>query len=44
MELLVDSGCVRAAGVDALLREADELLAIAVSSIKTARITRDRNR
>jgi four helix bundle protein len=44
MELLVDSGCVRAAGVRALLQEADELLAIAVSSIKTARITRYRNR
>ena len=44
MELLVDSACVRAAGVHALLQEADELLAIAVSSIKTARITRDRNR
>jgi four helix bundle protein len=44
MELLVDSSCVRAAGVHALLQEADELLAIAVSSIKTARMTRDRNR
>jgi four helix bundle protein len=44
MELLVDSGCVGADGVHALLQEADELLAITVSSIKTARITRDRNR
>jgi len=44
MELLVDSSCVRAAGVHALLQEADELLAITVSSIKTARITRYRNR
>jgi four helix bundle protein len=44
MELLVGSGCVGAAGVRALLQEADQLLAITVSSIKTARITRDRNR
>ncbi len=44
MELLVDSGSVPADGVDALLREANELLAITVSSIKTARTARDRTK
>ena len=44
IELLVESGCVRADAVHALLQEANELLAITVSSIKTARITKDRNR
>ena len=44
MELLVDSGCTPAERVEALLREADELLAITVSSIKTARMTTARAR
>jgi len=44
MELLVDSGCARASEVRALPEEANELLAITVSSIKTARFTRDRNK
>jgi four helix bundle protein len=44
MELLVDSGCVPADGVQALLQEANELLAITVSSIKTARAAKDRNK
>ena len=44
MELLVESGCTPAEEVEALLREADEFLAITVSSIKTARMARDRAR
>ena len=44
MELLVDSDCIPAEAVEALLREADELLAIMVSSIKTARMTTARPR
>ena len=44
MELLVESGCVSAAGVEALLQEANELLAITVSSIKTARLAKDRTK
>ena len=41
MELLVESGGMPADRVDALLREANELLAITVSSIKTARRPKD---
>jgi four helix bundle protein len=44
MELLVESGAISADKVDALLREANELLAITVSSIKTARMAKDRAR
>ncbi len=36
-ELLVESGLVRSETVEALMREADQLVAITVSSIKTAR-------
>jgi four helix bundle protein len=44
MELLVDSGSVPGDGVASLLQEANELLAITVSSIKTARMARDRTK
>ncbi len=44
MELLVESGCTTADVVAALRQEANELLAITVSSIKTARTARDRTR
>lgn len=44
MELLVESGCTTADAVAALRQEANELLAITVSSIKTARTARDRTR
>ena len=44
MELLVESGCIPADGVEALLREANELLAITVSSIKTARMAKERTK
>ncbi|MGD0086761.1 MAG: four helix bundle protein [Verrucomicrobiota bacterium] len=37
MELLTDSGKIKLAKVSALLQEADELTAIAVASINTAR-------
>ena len=37
LELLIESGVVRASELKSLLKEADEILAIAVSSIKTAR-------
>jgi len=37
MELLVDAGKVKPAKASALMREANELTAIAVSSIRTAR-------
>lgn len=37
MELLVESGIMRINTVEALIREANELLAITVSSIKTAK-------
>jgi len=37
MELLVESGLIKADSITELLKEADELIAIAVSSIKTAR-------
>ena len=39
MELLVDAGKVKAVKISALMQEADELTAIAVSSINTARKT-----
>jgi four helix bundle protein len=39
MELLKDSGRVKAAKISALMQEAGELTAIAVSSINTARRT-----
>jgi four helix bundle protein len=42
MELLVDNGLVRASRLASLMKEADELLAIVVSSAKTARATRER--
>lgn len=41
MELLVDGKTVRADTVEALMREADELLAITVSSIKTAKARKE---
>jgi four helix bundle protein len=44
IELLVDSGSVPGDGVASLLQEANELLAITVSSIKTARMARDRTK
>lgn len=44
MELLVESGGTTADAVAALRQEANELLAITVSSIKTARTKRDRTR
>ena len=37
MELLVESGNMKTVKLEPLLKEADELLAIAVSSIKTAK-------
>jgi four helix bundle protein len=37
MELLVDNGLVKAARLSGLMKEADEILAIVVSSAKTAR-------
>jgi len=37
MELLVEAGKIKAAKVSALMQEASELTAIAVSSINTAR-------
>ncbi len=37
MELLVAAGCLPQRRLESLLREADELLAIVVSSIKTVR-------
>lgn len=40
----VDTGSVPADGVAALQREANELMAITVSSIKTARVVKDRTR
>jgi four helix bundle protein len=42
MELLVDSGKIKTAMTSALMQEADELTAIAVSSIITARKTQSR--
>jgi four helix bundle protein len=40
MELLVDNNIVKASRLRDLMREADEILAIVVSSIKTARSSR----
>jgi four helix bundle protein len=40
MELLVDNNLVKASRLSALMKEADELLAIVVSSAKTARISK----
>jgi four helix bundle protein len=37
MELLVDNNLVKAARLQSLMKEADEILAIVVSSAKTAR-------
>ena len=37
MELLIEAGIIKAAELEFLMREANELFAIAVSSIKTAR-------
>ena len=37
MELLVDSGIVKAEHVAELLKEADELISILVSSVKTVK-------
>ena len=37
MELLVEAGMVESAKLESLMKEADELLAITVASIKTAR-------
>jgi len=42
MELLVDNNLVKAARLRNLMKEADELLAIVVSSAKTARTTSGR--
>jgi four helix bundle protein len=42
MELLVDNNLVKAGRVDELMKEADELLAIVVSSAKTARSSHQR--
>jgi four helix bundle protein len=42
MELLVDNNLVKAARLRNLMKEADELLAIIVSSAKTARTSSDR--
>jgi four helix bundle protein len=40
MELLVDNGIIKPALLSALMKEADEILAIVVSSAKTARTAR----
>jgi four helix bundle protein len=42
MELLVDNNRVKAGRLDELMKEADELLAIVVSSAKTARSSNER--
>ena len=42
MELLVDNNLVKAGRLNELMKEADELLAIVVSSAKTARTTNAR--
>ena len=41
MELLVDNGLVKPSRLGDLMKEADEILAIIVSSAKTARLSRD---
>jgi hypothetical protein len=43
MELLVDAGEIKAAMTSAFLQEANELTAIAVSSINTARKSKSRS-
>ena len=43
MELLVESGIMKTVKLEPLLKEADELLAIAVSSIKTAKLRSRKN-
>jgi len=43
MELLIESGIMQASELEPMMKEADELLAITVSSIKTAK-TRRTNR
>ncbi len=40
MELLIESGIMQASKLESLMKEADELLAITVASIKTARRTK----
>jgi four helix bundle protein len=40
MELLIDAGIVESKRLESLMKEADELLAITVASIKTARRTK----
>ncbi len=42
MELLVHNGLMSASRLEPLMKEADELLAIVVTSAKTARATRER--
>ena len=41
VELLVDNGLVKPSRLGDLMKEADEILAIIVSSAKTARLSRD---
>jgi four helix bundle protein len=41
MELLVDNNLIKPSRLDELMREADEILAIVVSSVKTARASRN---
>ena len=43
MELLVENGIMKTVKLEPLLKEADELLAIAVSSIKTAKVRSRKN-
>jgi hypothetical protein len=42
MELLMDNNLVKTGRLDELMKEADELLAIVVSSAKTARSSNER--
>ncbi len=42
MELLIESGIVKIEKLESLMKEADELLAITVTSIKTARKRKER--
>ena len=42
MELLIDAGIVESKRLEGLMKEADELLAITVSSIKTAKMRTNR--
>jgi hypothetical protein len=44
MELLIEAGIEANTKMEALMKEAEELLAIRVASIKTARRTRNLNR